>query len=137
VAFTGCKGKGGVYVSGQATIDGKPLDYATLEFLPAERGSKIGGDTVQTDAQGNFTIEPDKRKKGLEPGTYAVRVSKWVDKKTGKPPDPPEMFEQLKAANMLKNVVPYRYMDPNADAPIKVEIKAGKNEGVKIEVQGK
>jgi len=115
-------------------MDGKPLDGATLEFFPADQASRIGGDTVKTDAQGNFTIAPDSRKKGLEPGTYGVRVSKWVDKKTGKLPDPPEEAEMLKAANMLKNVVPSRYSDTAFESPIKVEIKPGKNDNVEIKV---
>jgi len=137
VTLAGCTGGGGVSVSGTATIDGKPLDFARLEFSPLETASKIGSEGVMTDAQGNFTILPDKRKKGLEPGKYGVRVTKWVDKKTRKPPDNPDDVEQLKLGGFLINIIPPRYSDPESNPTITVDLKSGRNEGVKVEVQSK
>jgi len=138
LALAGCKGGGGgVSVSGTATIDGKPLDFARIEFAPVDKESKIGSEGAMTDAQGNFTILPDKRKKGLEPGTYGVRVTKWVDKKTKKPPENLEDVEQLKLGGFLINVVPYKYSDPETNPPITVDLKWGKNDKIQIEVKTK
>jgi hypothetical protein len=130
LALAGCSGASGVTMTGTATLDGKALDNATLDFMPLDKGQ--GGEKVMTDAQGNFKIVPDKRKKGLIPGTkYGVRVSRWVDKKTKAPP-PPEEVEQLQMGGFLENTVPFRYWDPESNPPIVIEVKPGKNEGVQI-----
>jgi len=130
LALAGCSGASGVTMTGTATLDGKPLDNATLEFAPLDKGQ--GGEVTMTDAQGNFKILPDKRKKGLVPGTkYSVRVSRWVDKKTKAPP-PAEEVEQLRMGGFLDNTVPFRYWDPESNPPIVIDVKPGKNEGVQI-----
>jgi hypothetical protein len=129
----GCGGKAAT-VKGAVKMGGKPLADAHLSFEPAEGGPNLGGETVRSDAQGRFEILPDRRKHGLKPGKYFVRVSKWVDKKTGKVPDPEE-FEQLKSANQLKNVLPPQYNDPESNPPITVEIKSGTNDLGTLEVR--
>jgi len=53
LAGCGSSSGGGEVVTGTATIDGQPLDGATLVFAPLEVKERIGGDTVITDAQGN------------------------------------------------------------------------------------
>jgi len=138
----GCSGSGkGPVIKGTVTLDGKPLDHAEVAFEPIERGSQIGGDIVKTDENGQFEIVSSSRKHGLKPGKYYAKVSKWVDKKTGKLPDPGTMegidADQLRMAGKLKNVVPDRYS--SSDFPgglFQVEVKAGDND-LKIDLTSK
>jgi hypothetical protein len=53
--------------SGTVTLDGKPLDQGTVEFVPVAKGLLSGG----VIASGKFDVPADK---GLTPGTYTVRV---------------------------------------------------------------
>jgi len=135
--LAGCSSGAGLSVSGKATLDDKPLDGATLEFAPIDSKERIGNERVVTDSQGNFTITPDKKKFGLRPGKFGVRVSKWVDKKTGKPPDNPDDIEQLRLSGLGVNSVPFKYSDPVTNPVITVDLKAGKNTDVKIELKSK
>src|SRR5262245_8767042 len=135
VALAGCSGSGPT-VKGVVKMDGQPLADAHLVFEPAERDPKLGGDAVRTDADGKFEVLPDRRKRGLRPGKYFVRISKWVDKKTGKVPDP-EDFEQLKTANRLRNLVPSQYNDPESNPPFVFDVKSGTNDLGTLEVKTK
>lgn len=134
--LVGCgKAATGTRVSGTVTLDGKPLPGAELEFAPLEASETIGGDTVISDAEGRFEIVPDSRKQGLSPGQYGVRVSKWVDPKTGQPPETPEDLEQLKLAGMLKNAVPFKYSDPESNPLLTVSLQPGTNRDVRLELR--
>ena len=66
----GCGGKGlnGVPVSGQVTLDGKPLADGSITFVPTGQGITAGGKIV--DAY--YELSP---KDGLVPGTYKVRIN--------------------------------------------------------------
>jgi hypothetical protein len=135
--LTGCSGSGGnVSASGTVTLDGTPVANAILEFTPLESKEKIGAAVTRTNDKGEFRIAPDGKSRGMSPGNYGVRVSKWVDKKTKQPPDP-EQLEQYKLAGMLVNVLPYRYSDPEQNPPITFDLKAGKNDGLKVEMKTK
>jgi len=130
LAVTGCSsGPSSVPVSGTVTLDGQALPGAVVEFVSADPKAKIGGETTQTDAQGNFSIVPDKRKRGLLPGKFAVKVSKWVDKKTKAAP-PLEDLEPLKRSGSVENE-----LEGAKISPLTVDLKAGANEGVKIAVE--
>jgi len=118
-------------------MDGKPLEGAILEFNPLESGQALNNDRVMTDAQGNFKIEPQKKKANLKPGKFGVRVYKWVDKKTKQPPSNPEDIEQLRLGGFLVNTVPFKYWDPESNPIITVDLKSGSNPNVKIDVSSK
>jgi hypothetical protein len=134
LAVAGCSSSGPapVTVSGTVTLDGKPLAGAILEFVAVDQKAKLGGDVTQTDAEGNFSIVPDKRKRGLLPGKFAVRVSKWVDKKT-KAQAPLDDIDSLKRAGTVDNELDPRYSAPNT--PLGVDLKPGVNEGVKLALE--
>lgn len=132
----GCgDGGGNLSVQGVATLDGQPLGDAVIEFAPVDAGSKIGGAITRSDAQGKFNIVSDARVH-LTPGKYGVRVSKWVDKKT-KQSVPPDDVEQLKLAKLAINILPARYSSTESNSPIMIDLKAGANVGVKVEVNSK
>jgi len=130
LTLVGCSGGSGAALSGTVTLDGAPLPDAEVIFEPYDRETGKGGDTVRTNNEGKFTVESSSKKAGLKPGTkYKVYISKWVDKK-GLPPNPPEEAEQLRAAGMLRNMVPYKYSNKEEAPVLTVEVKSGKNEPV-------
>jgi len=139
----GCSGSGkGPVVKGTVLLDGKPLDHAEVSFEPVDRANQTGGDVVKTDENGQFEIVSSSKKHGLKPGKYYAKVTKWVDKKTGKLPDPGTMegidAEQLRLGGKLKNVVPDRYSsNENTAGLLQVDIKPGDNPDVKIELTSK
>jgi len=70
-ALLGC-GPSTSEVKGTVTMDGKPVDAATVIFT-SDDGSSVA--TGFTDAQGNFTLS-GANSKGVTPGTYSATVTK-------------------------------------------------------------
>lgn len=62
--------------TGTITLDGQPLDNATVEFVPIDGGKPAGG---RTNADGQFQLE-----KGAVPGEYRVRIIPKTSPTTGK-----------------------------------------------------
>lgn len=107
VTATGCGGgpaAGTIQVTGVVKLDGKPLEGATVAFLPKEGGLMA---TTDTDATGKFTLNATA-------GNNAVTVAKAAPPGTtldpyatvpaeGPPPAPPE-----------GTVVPAKYADPKS-----------------------
>jgi hypothetical protein len=66
-------------VSGKVTLDDKPFEGATVEFVPLDGSGNSG--FGKTDAEGKYTVETQsggEKKKGLAPGRYKIGVSKKV-----------------------------------------------------------
>jgi hypothetical protein len=63
VASAGCGGGGESAIEGIVTLDGKPLDKATVTFAPVEGGRPISG---MTESDGTFKIV-DKMPDGRGP----------------------------------------------------------------------
>jgi hypothetical protein len=120
VVLPGCSsGPTGPSVKGQVLLDGKPVAGARVVF----HGK--GGATTVTDNDGKFFLNGSTYK-NVQPGKYLVMIAKYVDKKTGKAPDP-EDVDNLLAAGKLKSELPEHYgaMEEN---PLIAEIKEGANE---------
>jgi hypothetical protein len=138
----GCSGGKGPTVKGTVTMDGNPLDHAELAFVPEDSKGQVAADIVRTNEKGEFEVKPSSKKRGLKPGKYYVKISKWVDKKTNQVPvlDPEAGMdvEQLKTAGMLKNVVPERYSSTdNLAGLLTIEVTADGKDDVKLDVKGK
>lgn len=119
VFLAGCSNKVGPSVKGQVLLDGQPVSEARIVF------EGKGGASTITDAEGKFFLDGTVYK-NVKPGKYLVRVSKFADKKTGKVP-PPEDYEQLVAAGMVKSMLPEKY-DGTDQNPLNAEIKDGHND---------
>ncbi|MDY3554606.1 hypothetical protein R5W24_003732 [Gemmata sp. JC717] len=94
----GCGGGGPVSVSGAVTLDGQPVEGASVSFTPAAGdGGGVGGSYGKTDAQGRYalkTVIGDRG--GAVPGKHKVTIS------LSKPdPKSPEGAE--------KNLIPAKY----------------------------
>lgn len=105
--LVGCSGRPADVgdVQGVVTLDGKPLDAATVQFQPAEGRASIG----RTDAEGRYRLMYTPRELGARIGSCQVLISTASDA-DGKI-SPSER-------------VPRRYFEPGALA---AEVKAGDN----------
>ena len=61
-------------VTGQVTQGGKPVEGATVTFVPEGDGSLSNG---MTDAEGRFELYYSEEHKGAVPGKHTVRISKF------------------------------------------------------------
>jgi len=91
VCLTGCSSR--PQVQGVVTLDGTPVEGATVSFISAD-GKDIF--TGFTDASGKFTLQGNDQKPGAAPGTYKVTVVKTPAMKTG-PLDPnsPDYMKEM------------------------------------------
>ncbi len=123
--FLGCGGSGrpgAVRVTGQVTLDGKPLAGAAVMFTGPEGGAPV---TAVTDANGNFFLH-------AVPGVNKVAVAKTEAAGGGgeEALSPPE---DVPTVNEAKQLIPPKYANP-ATSGISFEVKPGMPP-VKIELK--
>lgn len=115
LSLAGCGHKSGVdgiiKAAGTVTHEGKPVEGATVIFVPQGEGRSASG---ITDANGRFELTTLMPNDGAIPGKYKVAVSKvevenamsadeakaWFQKHSGPPP-----------AGNIKNHLPEKYKD--------------------------
>ncbi|MBR2003646.1 MAG: carboxypeptidase regulatory-like domain-containing protein [Thermoguttaceae bacterium] len=72
---SGCGGNNGLYkATGVVTVDGAPIEGATVVFVPATSGGASG--SAITDAKGAYSIISGSVGEGIAPGQYKVTISK-------------------------------------------------------------
>ena len=117
LATSGCgpSGPHEAKVTGSVTMGGKAEESVRVNFIHS--GNKDASKGAVTKADGKFEVE-------LQPGKYAVTLSKMVDK-TGKVPgeseDPTKDYTQLEASGLLRQAIPRKYVDPSS-TPLSAEI---------------
>jgi hypothetical protein len=108
-----------VPVAGVVTLDGKPLEGATLSFIPAPGNvvSTAGNDA--TGPTGNFKMTFNGRS-GLAPGKYSVLVSKTEEVSDSGKKIPPE-FAKASLEKMLmgaaKETIPPQKLAREVEVP--------------------
>ncbi|WP_222434821.1 peptidase associated/transthyretin-like domain-containing protein [Blastopirellula retiformator] len=116
VCFVGCSGNGNTpplgEVSGHVTLNGAPLDGATVEFDPENGRPSIG----VTDADGNYTLQFRAGASGALVGKHSVRIRSQRSASGG------EGSEAAVAAR--SETVPSEYND---DTNLSAEVKSGSN----------
>jgi hypothetical protein len=132
LTVAGCPGSSNPKITGKVMLDGSPLTDADLSFEKLEKGSTARYD-AKTDAEGKYQVviygtQP------VEPGTYRVAISKFIDQK-GKVTDPGQLM-QLKMAGLAKNIVPAKYNDPTM-ATLTAELRHQDMEIPTIDLKGK
>ena len=73
-------------ISGQATVDGSPVDVGTIRITPASDPESRGSGGPIIDGQFQVTMS-----EGLEPGSYSVAVQ--ASRKTGRTVKDPQRGE--------------------------------------------
>jgi hypothetical protein len=135
VFLAGCASRG-PEVKGTVTLDGKPLSKARVTFEPLVQpaGGAVGGAVAICDENGVFNVIPQAEGRTLDPGTYAVTVSRKADAQGNVPKD--EDYGQLEAANQLVESVPVKYTTfvRGTSPEVKVDVKDGPND-LKIELK--
>jgi hypothetical protein len=116
LALSGCSG-GKVKVNGVVLLDGKPVEGATVTFLPVntDKGKMAFG---STDKEGNFQLTTKTNNDGAFPGEYKVTV---VYAEGAEPPaaggmkEAMEGFEKAQRQKRAppKYIVPAKYSDPD------------------------
>jgi hypothetical protein len=108
----GCGAGAGAQVSGTVTLDGSPLNDATITFVPTSGGQRQAA--WATTKNGQYTIAA---KDGLGTGEFRVEIRAL--RPTGEKPNPnePTMIP-------TKEAVPSKY---NSHSELKAEIKPGQN----------
>lgn len=123
VAFVGCGGgvdSGAVPVSGVVTLDGSPLEGATVTFAPASAGGKAASGV--TDATGKYQLTTLNPNDGALPGSYNVGVTKLEG--GGQDVDLSGLSEEEATAKAME----MHYKGGGADAAVsKQGAKAAKN----------
>jgi len=133
--LVGCGGAGLAPVSGTVTMDGSPLEGATVTFHP-QPGVKSNGGSGTSDAAGKFTVLTPQGKRGIIPGDYSITVSRRkLSEKAQK------MIDDAKASGItpmvsdreMAETLPKPYSKPET-SPLRVSIAAGGGD-VPVEIE--
>jgi len=125
LAGPGCGGGGKVKVSGVVTLDGGPVEGATVTFVPVDKGSgQMASGT--TDKEGVFRLSTSKPDDGAFPGEYKVTVVYAEGAEAPAASGMKQAFEGLEKAKKQKQKppryrVPPRYGSP-ADTPLRQKV---------------
>jgi hypothetical protein len=124
LAAAGCGGKHTpVKVGGKVTLDGKPVEGATVTFYSAAGGDEGRPANGRTDADGVYHLGTMGDEDGALPGEYKVVVAKWgplkPNLKVPNFPDTPEgraqrdefLYRAYGDGPREKNILPPRYGD--------------------------
>src|SRR5829696_339246 len=78
LVFAGCGTAAGYApVSGKVTMDGAPLEGASVSFEPSGKAAGLGGSYGRTDAEGKFTLKrTTDDAQGAAIGDHTVTISK-------------------------------------------------------------
>ena len=106
-------------VTGTVTLDGKPIEGASLTFIPLTADQGQGG-VGSTDAAGKYEVTHFRTGKGLEPGEYRVAVSKLVMHDGSPIPAGTSSAADLNT----KNAIPPQFSDPNSTT-LKATVASG------------
>jgi hypothetical protein len=124
-------GPTGVKVTGSVVMGGKAQGGTRVGFIPLDLQKMESSRGATTNAEGKFELL-------VEPGEYAVILSRMVDKNgnvPGESDDPTQDFTQLEASGALRQSFPEKYTDPGF-TPLKVQIPPGGTDLPPFEVSG-
>jgi hypothetical protein len=114
-----------VPVSGSVTLDGKPVENASVAFFPVDGGLPARG---MTDASGKFTLMTFVAGDGALPGNHRVSVTKSETVTTAPAVevggDQMETPTDGGAAENVKHLLPIEYSSPSS-SQLSVEVKKG------------
>lgn len=113
--LVGCGPADRLYVDGEVSFDGEPIEYGHVQFSP------IGGTEAPTGGaeikDGKYEIDSVR---GLYKGSYRVEIQAW--KRDGKRSEDPVTGEFTEGGD-LKAILPKKF---NEDSEMTVEVESGK-----------
>lgn len=133
--IVGCGGAGLAPVSGTVSMDGSPLDGATVTFHP-QPGVKSNGGSGTSDAAGKFTLLTPQGKPGIIPGDYSITVSrrKLSEKAEKQIKEAKERgITPMVSDREMAETLPKAYSKPET-SPLRVSIGAGGGD-VPVEIE--
>jgi hypothetical protein len=114
----GNEGPAPVPASGTVTLNGEPLASGNIQFYPT-KGRPSGGSIKD----GKFTLATPEGNDGAIPGNHNVSVTAYKDVKVAGQSEPQQVLS-----------IPEKYANA-ASSGITVEIPAGGNKDIKIELK--
>ena len=137
--FMGCSKaqglKGLVKVKGTITLDGSPLEGASIVFVPTTMSDEVRSASGTSDASGNFEMTTLNKGDGAMPGDYRITVVKR--EAAGNAPTAEEMQEAaLRGVSLniqYESVIPARY-GVSSSSGLSTTVVAGQKDPVKIEL---
>lgn len=90
-------------VTGQVTLDGKPLPDAVVSFMPDDEGgvATLG----ETDGDGVYTLRQTADSSGAPVGKYTVRITTYREGKPDADPPIPGVPEEVPAEYNLRTTL--------------------------------
>ena len=110
-------------VSGTVTLDGSPVEGASISFTPDGSGQSAYGVSA-ADGTYSLSILGGEAGKGTLAGDYIVTVSKIVEESTGKQEPDPNEPSQMREQKIAKDVLPLKYKNAKS-SPLKVTVAPG------------
>jgi len=122
LAAAGCSDKHTpIPVSGEVTLDGQPVEAATVYFYAVGDLKEGRTATGQTDKEGKFRLSTLGTNDGALPGNYKVVVSKYVPSKPNlKIPD----FPNTQEGKAQRDDFMYRNFEAQGVQPFKSSLPA-------------
>jgi hypothetical protein len=119
----GCRPSEFQYVEGVITLDGVPVEAATVTFRPREKGGMMAAG--MSDASGRYRLNPLRGKDGAGAlvGEYDVSIIKTREPNNGGPSVSPE--------GRIEYVTPPGYAD-TATSGLTATITPGRNTGASV-----
>jgi hypothetical protein len=112
VSMVGCFGSSSGEVHGTVTLDGKPVEKGTIEFVPQDGQGPTAGAEI---ANGRYTV----LQVPVGTATVRIRASKVVGEHRMSPdPNGPVIYD-------WQSIIPPRYND---QSQLSVEVNAGRQE---------
>ncbi|MCA9190393.1 MAG: carboxypeptidase regulatory-like domain-containing protein [Planctomycetales bacterium] len=109
--LTGCGGRSDLgQVAGRVTLDGAPVENASVEYTPVSEGSLATG---RTDANGEFSLMFSRSVAGASLGENIVRISTFD-----------VAYEEGKGEYSIPERIPAKY---NRNSELKVKVEPGRN----------
>ena len=110
--LTGCSKYKTGDVQGVITLDGQPLENATVTFSPAQGRASVG----QTDAEGRYRLRYTNAENGAEYGEHRVSITSAIQ---GVPAE-----GDVGGVEGRRELLPARY---HAETELVAEVKPGSN----------
>ncbi len=112
-----------IAVRGKITLAGRPLADAHVYFAPkGELGSFAAG---VTDAEGQYELSQTASASGIQPGSYRVSISTFVEAVPANDPPIARVPERVPAQYNLDSTLTREVFDEPAEQILNFELDAG------------